>query len=152
MGETRGVIETLANPYAASYGDRWERLLAAVFVGTLTGVTAAMAMYVHRLPEFSLWWASGTPMLAVVFVGGALTKLLVGQMRTSVTAIILATFLGAGLHILVEVVPFYLLGIPTGGVVLYVPLRDVFTFLILFQVPLQFAGYLSAVVYEGLVS
>ena len=150
MAEASGVVGALTDPYTASYGERWERIAASLFVGTVAGVTTAMAMYVYRFPEISYDWAAGPALLLVVFGLGVLVKLLVGELRASVTAIILAVFLGAGLHVAVEILPFYLLGISTRGVVLYVPLRNVFTFLVLFQIPLQFAGYLAAVTYEGL--
>ena len=150
MAETSGIVAALANPTRASYGDRWERWVAAVFVGTTTGLVAAMAMYVFRFPEFAFPWATGTVMSVFVFVAGVLVKLLVGQMRTSVAAAIISLFVGVFGHFAFELAPFYLLGIPTDGVVLYVPLRDVISVVIFFQAPLQFSGYLAAVVYEGL--
>lgn len=150
MAEVGALARVITDPYAASYGERWERLLVAGFIGLTTGLITAMAMYVFRFPEFAFGWASGTLMGAIVFVGGALAKLLVGQMRASITAAIVAFFVGVFGHLGMELAPFYLLGISTGGVVLYVPLRDVISVVIFFQVPIQFAGYLSAVVYEGL--
>lgn len=148
MAEAR-LTQVLTDPYAASYGTRVQRLLVAVFVGVTTGLVAAMAMYVFRLPDFSYGWATGTLMSGVVLAAGALLKLLVGQMRASITAAILSVFVGVGAHFAFELAPFYLLGISTSGVVLYVPLRDVISVVIFFQVPLQFSGYLAAVVYEG---
>ncbi len=150
MAEAGSIARVFTDPYAASYGERWQRLLVAGFIGLTTGVSTAMAMYVFRLQEFAFGWATGTLMGLLVFVAGVLLKLLVGQMRASITAAIVSFFIGVFAHICLELAPFYLLGISTGGVVLYVPLRDVISVVIFFQVPIQFSGYLSAVVYEGL--
>lgn len=151
MSETENaILSGLTRPRKASYGDRLERLVAVSFVGVLTGVTASMAMYVFRIQDLAPGWATETLMASLVFAAGLLIKLLVGEIRASVTALAISIVLGTACTFIFEVAPFYLLGIGTaGGYALYVPLRDVITFLLMFQIPLQFSGYLSAVIYDG---
>jgi hypothetical protein len=145
------ILSGVTRPREASYGDRLERLVAVSFVGGLTGLVSAMAMYVFRLQGLTYPWASETLMGAFVFVAGVLVKLLVGEMRASVTALLISIFVGTVGILAFEISPFYVLGIGTaGGFALYIPLRDLITFLLMFQIPLQFSGYLSAVVYDGM--
>lgn len=149
-GTENAILSGLTRPRKASYGDRLERLVAVSFVGLLTGLTAAMGMYVFRIQELAPGWATETLMASLVFVAGLLIKLLVGEMRASVTALGISVAVGTACMFAFEIAPYYFLGIGTAsGYVLYVPLRDVITFLLMFQIPLQFSGYLTAVVYDG---
>lgn len=149
-GTENAILSGLTRPRKASYGDRLERLVAVSFVGVLTGLTAAMAMYVFRIQDFAPGWGTETLMASLVFVAGLLVKLLVGEMRASVTAMGVSVAVGTVCMFTFEIAPFYVLGIGTaGGYALYIPLRDVITFLLMFQIPLQFSGYLTAVVYDG---
>ncbi|MFB6176491.1 MAG: hypothetical protein ABEI99_04995 [Halobaculum sp.] len=149
-GTENAILSGLTRPRKASYGGRLERLVAVSFVGASTGIAAAMAMYVFRVQEFAPGWATETLMATMVFAGGLLVKLLVGEMRASVTAMGVSVAVGTVLTFAFEIAPFYALGIGTAnGYALYVPLRDVITFLVMFQIPLQFSGYLTGVVYDG---
>jgi hypothetical protein len=147
---SRQLRDGLVRPRQASYGDPLARRTAVGFVGGVTGVAAAMAMYAFRLQELAPAWASETLLGVTVLVGGVLVKLLVGQMRASVSALLVSLAVGSAAMLAFEVVPFYLLDIGTaGGLALFVPLRDVITFLLFFQIPLQFLGFLLAVVVEA---
>lgn len=140
----------LARPAEASFGSRRERLLSAGVVGTLAGVLGAMATYTLRLQELSPAWAGDLPMAALVVASGALVKLLCEQLRTSLVALSVAIVGGGALAFATAVAPYLLLDISTlGGLALMPVFRDVITFLVFGQIPLQFVGYLLAIVYDG---
>ncbi|PSQ04062.1 hypothetical protein BRC97_12175 [Halobacteriales archaeon QS_6_71_20] len=147
---TRGALATLTRPADASYGSRRERLLSALTVGLLAGLVGAAAAYTLRRGALAPAWADDTAMATLVFVSGALVKLLCQSLRTSVLALAVATVAGAGLAVATAVVPYLLLDIATlGGLALLPALRDVITLLVFVQIPLQLTGYLVAIVYDG---
>lgn len=154
MSEGRSAVRTaLARPAEASYGTRAERLLSALTVGGLAGALAAMATYTLRLQAMAPGWAGDTLMGALVFASGVLVKLLCEQLRTSVLALAVATVGGGLFAFAAAVAPYVLLDISTlGGLALLPALRDALTFLVFGQVPLQFTGYLVAIVYDGVTA
>lgn len=154
MSEERSAVRrALVRPAEASYGTRSERVLSALAVGTLAGVLASMATYTLRLQEIAPAWAGDTAMAAIVFLSGVLLKLLCEHLRTSVLALGVATVLGVVVAFAGVVAPYVLLDISTlGGIALLPSLRDAVTFVIFGQIPLQFTGYLVAIVYEGMTA
>ncbi|WP_435064029.1 hypothetical protein [Halobaculum sp. EA56] len=144
------LLTALARPAEASFGSRRERLLSAGVVGTLAGALGAMATYVLRLQTLAPAWAGETAMAALVVTSGVLVKLLCEQLRTSLAALSVAIVAGGALAFAAAVAPYLLLDISTlGGFALLPVFRDVVTFLVFGQVPLQFVGYLLAIVYDG---
>jgi hypothetical protein len=151
MSNRNAVVSGVLRPSEASYGDALERRVATLFVGITTGVAAAMAMYVFRLQDLSMGWSTEPLMAGLVFLAGALVKLLVPEMRTSISAALLSIFVAAVALTAFQVAPYYLLGLDlVGGLVLVIPLGDMITLLFMFQAPLQFAGFLTAVVVHGM--
>ncbi|SHG97721.1 hypothetical protein [Halobaculum gomorrense] len=151
MSESRSAIVTAATrPAAASFGTVRERYAAALIVGCLAGALGAMATYVLRLQSLAPSWAGDGAMAALVLASGMLVKLLCEQLRTSLSALAVATVVGAALAFAAAVAPYLLLNISTlGGLALLPVFRDVITFLVFGQVPLQVTGYLMAIVYDG---
>lgn len=144
------LVTALTTPAVASYGTRRERYAAALVVGGLAGALGAMATYVLRLQTLAPSWAGETAMGALVLVSGVLVKLLCEQLRTSLSALAVATVAGGALAFAAAVAPYLLLDISTlGGLALLPVFRDVITFLVFGQVPLQITGYLVAIVYDG---
>jgi hypothetical protein len=144
-----GLARGVTRPAAASHGDPGERLLAVWFVGVATGLVTAMATYPLRFQLFTLPWATESLLGGAVLVSGALVKWLVEQMRASIASFLLSAFVGAVALVGFQLAPYYLTGSASFGLRVYVPLRDVVTFLIMIQFPLQLVGYLSVVVYDG---
>ncbi|MFC7068243.1 hypothetical protein [Halobaculum lipolyticum] len=137
-------------PATASYGTRREQLVAALVVGTVAGVVAGTAMYSVRQSAVAPGWTSDALSGALVLVSGALVKLLCQHLRTSLLALATAIVVGLGVAGATAVAPYLLLDISTlGGLALLPELRDVITLAILGQIPLQFIGFLLAIVYDG---
>ncbi|WP_277553201.1 hypothetical protein [Halobaculum limi] len=154
MSEERPtLLAALKRPAEASYGTRRERLASASIVGVATGALGAMATYALRLQLMAPEWATTTAMGLCVLVSGVLVKLLCEQLRTSLQALVVSTVVGAVLAFATAIAPYYLLDISTlGGFALLPVFRDVITFLVFGQVPLQITGYLLAIVYDGATS
>lgn len=146
---TQRVARGLFDPRGASHGQRMERTVAMWYVGLLTGLLAAAATYVYHQPAFAAGWVSDPLAIVSVFGAGLLVKLLVGWMRVSMSAFLISFFTAIIGLFVAQIAPYYLLGIPTEGVVLYIPLRDGITLLMMFQAPLQAAGFLTGAVAEG---
>lgn len=151
MSEERSSLRrAITRPVEASYGSRRERLVSAGVVGVLAGLLGAMATYTLRLQDLAPQWAGEVSMGVLVLASGVIVKLLCEQLRTSLVALAVATVAGGVLAFAAAVAPYLLLGISTlGGFALLPVFRDVITFLVFGQVPLQFTGYLIAIVYEG---
>lgn len=148
-GDT-SVWHAALNPASASYGTRGERVVAALVVGVLAGVVAGTAMYNVRQSAVAPAWTSDLLSGTLVLVSGALVKLLCEQLRTSLLSLATAVVLGLAVAGATAVAPYVLLDIATlGGLALLPELRDVITLAVLGQVPLQFTGYLLAIVYDG---
>lgn len=149
MSDATVILTGITNPRQASHGERPERLVAVWYVGILTGLMTVMAAYVYHRPGFAISWATDTVALGTIFTAGVLIKWLVGWMRASITAYLLSFFVSVIGLLVVKVAPYYLLGIPTGGPVLYIPLRDGISLLIMVQCPLHAIGFLTATLYEA---
>ncbi|UIO98457.1 hypothetical protein Hbl1158_07740 [Halobaculum sp. CBA1158] len=148
-----GIRLALARPATASFGTRSQRTIAALTVGVLAGVLGATATYTLRLQTVAPAWAGETAMGALVLVSGAFVKLLCQELRTSVLALVVAVVSGGVLAFAAAVAPYLLLDISTlGGIALLPTFRDVITFLVFGQVPLQLTGYLVAIVYDGMTA
>ncbi|MXR41476.1 hypothetical protein GRX01_09015 [Halobaculum sp. WSA2] len=148
--DTSGLWKAMTHPSHASYGSRRDRLVSAVAVGLLTGVSAAMATYTLWQGALAPGWAGDTVMGSLVFAAGALVKLLCQNLKTSVLALSIAVVVGAAMTAAAAVAPYLLLDIGTlGGIALLPELRDVITLLVFGQVPLLLFGYLVAIVYDG---
>jgi hypothetical protein len=123
--------------------------VAILLYGVLAGVISATAMYSFRYRQLTYGWATEPLLAGVTLFAGASVKLLVEEMRASVAAFLLSLFLGAGTLAVFQVVPYVLSGGPRLALQLYLPFRDILTFLFMIQFPLQLSGYLSMVVYDG---
>lgn len=154
MSEERSTLRAaLTRPAEASYGTPSERLASASIVGVATGALGAMATYALRLQIIAPEWATTTVMGLCVLASGILVKLLCEQLRTSLQALVISTVVGGVLAFATAAAPYYLLDISTlGGFALLPVFRDVITFLVFGQVPLQITGYLLAIVYDGATS
>lgn len=145
------VRDALVRPADASYGSTLGRWTAVAFVGGVAGLLSAMATYVFRLESLAAPWASTELMGTVILLSGAFVKLLCQNLRTSVVAFAVSFAVGALAGVAFAAAPYYLLGISTaGGWVLLPAVRDVVTFALVWQFPLQVSGYLLAVLYDGL--
>jgi hypothetical protein len=144
---------SLLNPRQASHGSRREQLFTILFVGGWTGITVAMSMYVFRMNKLAPTWADGGTMALLAFLIGILTKLLVGDMRTSFSSILLSTVVGALAMTVFIVSPYYILGIGTTTIMfIFGPLKDALMFLLVYQLPVQVAGYFTGFLIDGLRS
>lgn len=144
------VRDALVRPADASYGSALRRRTAAAFVGVAAGVLAAMGTHVFRLASLAPGWVSTDLMVGVILASGGLVKLLCQNLRVSVGALGVACAVSSVAAAGFAVAPYYLLGVSTmGGWVLLPVLRDVVSFALIYQIPLQIAGYLTAVVYDG---
>lgn len=144
------VRDALVRPADASYGSALRRRTVVGFVGLVAGLLGGMGTYVFRLESLAAPWASTELMGATVVLSGAFVKLLCQNLRTSVAAFGVAWGVGVLAGLVFGVAPYYLLGISTmGGWVLLPTVRDVVTFALIYQFPLQVAGYLLAILYDG---
>ncbi|MFC6785316.1 hypothetical protein ACFQFH_05100 [Halobaculum halobium] len=147
---TSGLVGAVTRPVQASYGSRRERLAAALAVGLLAGLSAAMATYTLWQGSLAPTWASDVVTGSLVFAAGALVKLLCQNLKTSVLALAVAVVAGAALTAAAGIAPYLLLDIGTlGGIALLPDLRDVITLVVFGQIPLLLFGYLIAIVYDG---
>ncbi|MFC7098532.1 hypothetical protein [Halobaculum marinum] len=151
MSEGGSLLRTVAlRPAEASFGSRRERLASATLIGVLAGVLGATATYSLRLQELAPGWAGEVSMGVLVLASGVLVKLLCEELRTSISALVIAVVAGGVVAFATAVAPYVLLNIDTlGGFALLPTFRDVITFLVFGQVPLQITGYLLAIVYDG---
>ena len=144
------LVDVLTRPAEASYRRARVRMAAVLYVGVLAGVVGALAMYPFRMIDVAPAWASESGLAAITLASGALVKLLVEQLRTSVAAFVVASAVGAVAAIALRVLPYLLLGLSSlGGYALLPVAGDTLTFVLFGQFPLQLAGYLVAVVYDG---